>query len=60
MINSIERGFTFPKVKKMPNLEPFERPTIKGRLEAPGVKWHRDAQYIIPLWLADQDYPLCP
>jgi len=25
-----------------------------------GVKWHRDASDVIPLWLADQDYPLCP
>ncbi|MBD3206577.1 aminotransferase class I/II-fold pyridoxal phosphate-dependent enzyme [Candidatus Bathyarchaeota archaeon] len=44
----------------MPNFEPFEKATIQSRLEAPGVKWHRDAPDIIPLWLADQDYPLCP
>jgi bifunctional pyridoxal-dependent enzyme with beta-cystathionase and maltose regulon repressor activities len=44
----------------MPNFEPFEKPTIKSRLAAPGVKWHRDSPDIIPLWLADQDYPICP
>ena len=44
----------------MPNFEPFKKPTIESRLAAPGVKWHRDSPEIIPLWLADQDYPLCP
>lgn len=39
---------------------PFDKPTIESRLSARGVKWHRDASDIIPLWLADQDYPLCP
>jgi bifunctional pyridoxal-dependent enzyme with beta-cystathionase and maltose regulon repressor activities len=39
---------------------PFDEPTIKSRLSVRGVKWHRDAENIVPLWLADQDYPLCP
>ena len=39
---------------------PFDKPTIESRLSVRGVKWHRDAPDIIPLWLADQDYPLCP
>ncbi len=39
---------------------PFDKPTIESRLSVRGVKWHRDAADIIPLWLADQDYPLCP
>ena len=39
---------------------PFDKPTIQSRLAVRGSKWHRDAPDIIPLWLADQDYPLCP
>ncbi|MCW4013635.1 MAG: pyridoxal phosphate-dependent aminotransferase [Candidatus Bathyarchaeota archaeon] len=39
---------------------PFDKPTIESRLSVRGVKWHRDASDIIPLWLADQDYPICP
>jgi cystathionine beta-lyase len=39
---------------------PFDRPTIESRLTARGVKWHRDPEDVIPLWLADPDYPLCP
>jgi bifunctional pyridoxal-dependent enzyme with beta-cystathionase and maltose regulon repressor activities len=39
---------------------PFDKPTIESRLSVRGVKWHRDDPDIIPLWLADQDYPLCP
>jgi len=39
---------------------PFDKPTIQSRLSARGVKWHRDPEDVIPLWLADQDYPLCP
>ena len=39
---------------------PFDKPTIESRLSVRGVKWHRDSPDIIPLWLADQDYPLCP
>jgi cystathionine beta-lyase len=39
---------------------PFDNPTIESRLAAQGSKWHRDSEDIIPLWLADPDYPLCP
>ena len=39
---------------------PFDRSTIESRLAARGVKWHRDPEDVIPLWLADPDYPLCP
>jgi len=39
---------------------PFDKPTKESRLAAKGIKWHRDEEDIIPLWLADQDYPLCP
>jgi cystathionine beta-lyase len=39
---------------------PFDKPTIESRLSVRGDKWHRDAPDIIPLWLADPDYPLCP
>lgn len=39
---------------------PFDKPTIESRLAARGAKWHSDSEDIIPLWLADPDYPLCP
>ena len=39
---------------------PYDKPTIQSRLAVRGNKWHRDAPDIIPLWLADLDYPLCP
>ena len=39
---------------------PYDKPTIQSRLSVRGSKWHRDAPDIIPLWLADLDYPLCP
>ena len=39
---------------------PFDKPTIESRLSVRGSKWHRDAPDLIPLWLADPDYPLCP
>ncbi|MHA2394945.1 MAG: aminotransferase class I/II-fold pyridoxal phosphate-dependent enzyme [Promethearchaeota archaeon] len=39
---------------------PFNKPTIQSRLSVRGDKWHRDPPDIIPLWLADPDYPLCP
>ena len=39
---------------------PYDKPTIESRLATRGAKWHRDAPDIIPLWLADPDYPLCP
>jgi aspartate/methionine/tyrosine aminotransferase len=32
--------------------------TIKSKLETPGAKWHRDPPDVIPLWLADPDFPL--
>ncbi len=38
----------------------FDTPTVKSRLAARGVKWHRDPPDVIPLWLADQGYPICP
>ncbi len=38
----------------------WDKPTIESRLSARGTKWHRDSPDVIPLWLADQDYPLCP
>jgi len=44
----------------MPNVSPFDKPTIQSRLSVRGTKWHRDVPDIIPLWLADPDYPLCP
>ena len=44
----------------MSNVSPFDKPTIQSRLSVRGTKWHRDAPDIIPLWLADPDYPLCP
>ena len=34
--------------------------TIEGMLEAPGSKWHRDPPDVIPLWLADPDFPVAP
>ena len=39
---------------------PFDKPTIESRISVRGAKWHRDSPDIIPLWLADPDYPLCP
>lgn len=39
---------------------PFDKPTIESRLAKRGVKWHRDAADVIPLWLADPDYPQNP
>ncbi len=44
----------------MPNKSVWDEPTVKSRLAARGVKWHRDPPDVIPLWLADQDYPICP
>jgi bifunctional pyridoxal-dependent enzyme with beta-cystathionase and maltose regulon repressor activities len=32
--------------------------TIEGMLAAPGLKWHRDPPDVIPLWLADPDFPV--
>ncbi len=39
---------------------PFDKPTIESRLSVRGTKWHRDAADVIPLWLADLDYPQNP
>jgi bifunctional pyridoxal-dependent enzyme with beta-cystathionase and maltose regulon repressor activities len=36
----------------------FNSATIEGMLEAPGSKWHRDPPDVIPLWLADMDFPV--
>ena len=44
----------------MPKNSVFDKPTIESRLAVRGAKWHRDSPDVIPLWLADQDYPLCP
>jgi cystathionine beta-lyase len=38
----------------------FNSATIEARLAAPGDKWHKDPEDVIPLWLADTDFPLCP
>ena len=51
-------GYRNPGCEMMSS--PFDRPTIESRLAARGVKWHRDPEDVIPLWLADPDYPLCP
>ena len=46
--------------EKMLSKNVFNSATIDNRLSAPGRKWHRDHEDIIPLWLADTDFPLCP
>jgi len=38
----------------------FNSPTVEGMLAAPGIKWHRDPPDVIPLWLADPDFPTAP
>src|SRR3990170_743336 len=38
----------------------FNTATIEGMLAAPGRKWHRDPPDVIPLWLADPDFPVAP
>jgi len=40
--------------------ELFNSATIEGMVAAPGVKWHRDPPDVIPLWLADHDFPIAP
>lgn len=42
------------------NVDMFNRATIEGMLASPGIKWHRDPPDVIPLWLADTDFPLNP
>ncbi len=44
----------------MYNEDIFNSMTIEGMLTAPGVKWHRDPPDVIPLWLADPDFPTAP
>jgi len=38
--------------------EIFNSATIEGMVAAPGSKWHRDPSDVIPLWLADSDFPV--
>jgi len=40
--------------------ELFNSATIEGMLAAPGIKWHRDPPDVIPLWLAEADFPVAP
>lgn len=40
--------------------EIFNSATVEGMLAAPGIKWHRDPPDVIPLWLADPDFPIAP
>ena len=36
----------------------FNFATIEGMLEAPGRKWHTHPPDVIPLWIADPDFPV--
>ncbi|MCW3992380.1 MAG: pyridoxal phosphate-dependent aminotransferase [Candidatus Bathyarchaeota archaeon] len=36
----------------------FNSATIEGMLEAPGKKWHTYHPDVIPLWIADPDFPV--
>ncbi|UCH57308.1 MAG: pyridoxal phosphate-dependent aminotransferase [Candidatus Bathyarchaeota archaeon] len=36
----------------------FNLATIEGMLGAPGLKWHEYPPDVIPLWLADPDFPV--
>jgi bifunctional pyridoxal-dependent enzyme with beta-cystathionase and maltose regulon repressor activities len=38
----------------------FNSATVEGMREAPGKKWHQDSPEVIPLWLADPDFPVAP
>jgi len=40
--------------------EIFNSATIEGMLAAPGLKWHRYPPDVIPLWIADPDFPAAP
>lgn len=40
--------------------EIFNSATIDGMIAAPGMKWHRDPPDVIPLWLAEPDFPIAP
>ncbi|MDH5790691.1 MAG: aminotransferase class I/II-fold pyridoxal phosphate-dependent enzyme [Candidatus Bathyarchaeota archaeon] len=44
----------------MYNEDIFNSMTIEGMLAGPGIKWHRDPPDVIPLWLADPDFPTAP
>jgi len=44
----------------MYNEDIFNSMTIEGMLAGPGRKWHRDPPDVIPLWLADPDFPTAP
>jgi len=44
----------------MYNEDIFNSASIEGMLAAPGEKWHRDPPDIIPMWLADPDFPTAP
>lgn len=47
-------------VNNLTKTDPFNSATIESRLASPGIKWHRDSEDVIPLWLADTDFELCP
>ena len=36
----------------------FNAATIEGMLAAPGKKWHTHPRDVIPLWIADPDFPV--
>jgi bifunctional pyridoxal-dependent enzyme with beta-cystathionase and maltose regulon repressor activities len=36
----------------------FNSSTVEGMLEAPGMKWHRHPPDVIPMWVADPDFPV--
>jgi bifunctional pyridoxal-dependent enzyme with beta-cystathionase and maltose regulon repressor activities len=45
---------------EMYNEDIFNSAGIEGMLAAPGEKWHRDPPDVIPMWLADPDFPTAP
>ena len=44
----------------MYNEDIFNSASIEGMLAAPGEKWHRDPPNVVPMWLADPDFPTAP
>ena len=44
----------------MYNEDVLNTATIEGMLAAEGEKWHRDPPDVIPMWLADPDFPTAP
>jgi bifunctional pyridoxal-dependent enzyme with beta-cystathionase and maltose regulon repressor activities len=44
----------------MYNEDIFNSATIEGMLAAPGLKWHKFPSDVIPLWIADPDFPTAP